>query len=316
MSGPGVTSVLITGSNGLVGLRLAEVLETACWRVIRSVRNAAAGDQVAVGDIDGETDWSPAFAGEPETVVHLAARVHQMREDPATAQRLHRAVNTDGTLNLARQAAAAGVRRFVYLSTIKVLGEGRDEPYRADEPLAPVGAYSESKAAAERGLWEIARETGMEIVVIRPPLVYGPGVRANFLSLMRTVDKGWPLPLGAIRNRRSLVYLDNLVDAVRVCLTHPAAAGRSFNVSDGQDVSTPELIRRIAAALGRPARLLPVPQVLMRLGGRLLGKGAAIERLLGSLTVDSGLLTRQLGWMPPFSMRDGLAVTAKWFKGR
>lgn len=308
------SSVMITGANGLVGQRLGAVLEGAGWRVIRAVRQARADKEIAVGDMDGRMDWGGALATAPDTVVHLAARVHQMHEEPATAARLHRMVNTEGSLNLARQAAASGVRRLVFLSTIKVLGEGRDTPYRGDDPLDPLGPYAQSKADAERGLWAIAAETGMEVVVIRPPLVYGPGVRANFQRLMQAVAHGRPLPLGSIRNRRSLVYLDNLVDAIRVCLTHPKAAGNAYLVSDGDDVSTPELIRRIAAAFGCPPRLLPVSPALMRMAGRLLGKGAAVDRLLGSLTVDISALHDDLGWQPPYDLRAGLAATAAWFR--
>jgi UDP-glucose 4-epimerase len=220
-----------------------------------------------------------------------------------------RNVNTEGTLNLARQAAGAGVRRFVFISTIKVNGEGRDEPYRETDAPAPEDAYAISKWEAEQGLHQIAHDTGLEVVILRPPLVYGPGVKANFLSLLRVIERGWPLPLGAIRNRRSLLYLGNFVDAIRLCVEHPAAAGQTFLIDDGEAVSTPELIRRLAHAMGRPARLLAVPVGWLEFAGALLGRRAAVARLTGSLWVDSSLIRARLGWAPPYSMEAGLAVT-------
>jgi UDP-glucose 4-epimerase len=222
---------------------------------------------------------------------------------------LYRATNTDATLNLARQAAQAGVRRFVFVSSIKVNGEGRDAPYRETDPPAPQDAYAISKWEAEQGLWRIARETGLEVVVLRPPLVYGPGVKANFRRLLDTVARGWPLPLGAIENRRSLLYLGNFVDAIRVCVEHPAAAGQTFLIDDGQPVSTPELVRAVARAMGRPARLLPVPAGMLEFAGALLGKRAAVARLTGSLWLDSSLIRARLGWTPPYSMAAGMAAT-------
>ncbi len=247
-------------------------------------------------------------------MVHLAAHVHGMQEAEDDAAVLYRQVNTEGTLNLARQCAAGGVRRFVFLSTVKVLGEGREEPYHANDPAIPIGPYAISKWEAEQGLQEIAEHTGMEVVILRPPLVYGPGARANFLRMMRTIDKGIPLPFGAIQNRRSLLYVDNLVDAIRVCLNHPAATGKTYLVSDVDDVSTPELIRRMASALGRPARLLPVPCRWMRFVGQLLGKQAVVNRLLDSLTVDSQPIREELNWSPPYSMQTGLVATAEWYR--
>jgi len=223
---------------------------------------------------------------------------------------LYRATNTEATLNLARQAAKAGVKRFVFISTIKVNGEGRVAAYRETDAPTPEDAYAISKWEAEQGLQRIARETGLEVVILRPPLVYGPGVKANFLRLMRTVERGWPLPLGAIHNQRSLLYLGNLVDAIRVCVEHPAAAGQTFLLDDGEPVSTPELIRAVARAMGRPAHLLAVPVSVLELAGALLGKRAAVARLTGSLYVDSSAIRSRLGWRPPYSMEAGLAATA------
>ena len=242
-------------------------------------------------------------------VVHLAARVHVMRDEASDPLAKFREVNTEGTLNLARQAAQAGVKRFVFVSSIKVNGEGRDAAYRETDSPAPEDTYAISKWEAEQGLQQISQETGLEVVILRPPLVYGPGVKANFRRLLDTVARGWPLPLGAIRNRRSLLYLGNFVDAIRVCVEHPAAAGKTFLVDDGQPVSTPDLIRAVAHAMGRPARLLAVPVDALEFAGALLGKQAAVARLTGSLWVDSSLIRTRLGWTPPYSMAAGLAAT-------
>jgi nucleoside-diphosphate-sugar epimerase len=308
------STVLVTGANGFVGCGLCASLRAVGCEVIRAVRRARAADELQIGDIDGGTDWKPALARPVDAVVHLAARVHVMRDESDSALEQYRRVNTQGTLNLARQCAARGVRRFVFVSTVKVLGEGRETPYQADDPAIPVDPYAISKWDAEQDLRRLAVQTGMEVVVVRPPLVYGPGVGANFLRLMRLVDRGLPIPLGAVDNRRSLVYLGNLVDAIRVCLIHPEAAGRTYLVSDGDDVSTPELIRCIASALERPASLLPVPPTVMRVVGRMLGKGAEVDRLLGSLTVDIEPIRRELEWRPPYSMQEGLRATAEWYR--
>ncbi len=222
---------------------------------------------------------------------------------------LYRAINTEATLNLARQAAQAGVKRFVFISTIKVNGEGGDVPYRESDVPAPADAYAMSKWEAEQGLQQIAQETGLEVVILRPPLVYGPGVKANFRRLMRIVEQGWPLPLGAIRNRRSLLYLGNFVDAIRLCIEHPDAAGQTFLLDDGHPVSTPDLIHALAGAMRRPARLLAVPMGMLNLAGSLLGKRAAVARLTGSLYADGSAIRMRLGWTPPFSMEAGLART-------
>jgi UDP-glucose 4-epimerase len=228
--------------------------------------------------------------------------------DPLAA---FRSINTVATLNLARQAAQVGVKRFVFVSSIKVNGEGRAVPYRETDAPAPEDAYAISKWEAEQGLRQIERETGMEVVILRPPLVYGPGVKANFLRLIQVVKRGWPLPLGAIRNRRSLLYLGNFVDAIRLCVEHPAAAGQTFLLDDGEPVSTPELIRALARAMGRPARLLAVPVSALEFAGMLLGRRAAVARLMGSLWVDGSAIRSRLGWTPLFSMEAGLAATVR-----
>jgi nucleoside-diphosphate-sugar epimerase len=227
----------------------------------------------------------------------------------------YRRMNVDSTLNLARQAVAGGVRRFVFLSSIKVNGDSTppDRPFTADDLPRPNGVYAVSKHQAEEGLRQIGKETGLEMVIIRPVLVYGPGVRANFRSMMSWVDRGIPLPFGAIRNARSLVALDNLVDLVQTCLRHPAASGQTFLVSDGEDLSTPELLRRTAAAMGRPARLMPVPEFVLRSAATIVGKRRVGERLCGSLRVDITKTQHLLGWNPPMRVDQALEKTARYF---
>ena len=300
---------LITGAAGFVGRALCDWLAASGDVVVPAVRSKSGlPNEIVVGNLDASTDWGLALAG-CAAVIHLAARVHVMRDTAADPLALCRATNTEATLNLARQAAQAGVKRFVFISTIKVNGEGRDAPYRETDAAAPEDAYAISKWEAEQGLWQIARETGLEVVVLRPPLVYGPGVKANFQRLLDTVARGWPLPLGAVRNRRSLLYLGNFVDAIRVCVEHPAAAGQTFLLDDGEPVSTPALIGAVARAMGRPARLLPVPVGMLEFSGALLGKRAAVQRLTGSLWLDSSLIRSRLGWTPPYSTATGLAAT-------
>jgi len=309
-------NVLITGANGFVGRALcAEVLR--CGHSVRGALRQNNGrsalmeevESVVVGTINATTDWTVALV-DCAVVVHLAARVHVMNDKASDPLAEFREVNTEGALNLARQAVLAGVKRFVFISTIKVNGEGREVPYRETDAAAPEDAYAISKWEAEQGLWQIAADTGLEVVILRPPLVYGPGVKANFKRLLRTVARGWPLPLGAIRNRRSLLYLGNFVDAIRLCVEHPAAAGQIFLLDDGEAVSTPELINALARAMGQQARLLAVPVGVLKFVGALLGKHAAVARLTGSLYVDSSAIRTRLGWVPPFSMEAGLAATA------
>lgn len=301
--------ILVTGASGFVGRALCGHLATRGHVAVPAVRRGSGlAGEVVVGNIDSPTGWAAALAG-CDAVVHLAARVHVMYDRVTDSSALFRTTNTDATLNLARQAAEVGVKRFVFVSTIKVNGEGRDTAYRETDAPAPDDAYAISKWEAEQGLWKIAQETGLEVVILRPPLVYGPGVKANFRRLLDTVASGWPLPLGAIDNRRSLLYLGNFVDAIRLCIEHPAAAGQTFLIDDGQPVSTPELVRAVARALGRPARLLPVPAGVLTFVGALVGKRAAVARLAGSLWVDSSLIRERLGWTPPYSMADGLAAT-------
>jgi UDP-glucose 4-epimerase len=304
---------LVTGANGFVGHAVWQRLNAMSGvQAVGSVRRAAAftdtgASVVAVGDLSAQTDWSEALAG-VEAVVHAAARVHVMADTAVNPLTEFRRVNVQGTLNLARQAAAVGVRRFVFVSSIKVNGEATQlgSPFTADDEPAPLDPYGVSKMEAEQGLRQIAVETGMEVVIIRPPLVYGPGVKANFAALMRAVQRGWPLPLGAVHNQRSLVALDNLVDFIVTCITHPQAANQTFLVSDGQDLSTTELVRGMAQAAGVPARLLPVPVWALQAGASLLGKGDAVQRLCANLQVDISKARSLLGWVPPVSVEEGL----------
>lgn len=305
--------MLITGANGLVGRALCSVLDQTEHKVVRAVRISITPWEVPVGDLNESTDWSEALGQNTDVVVHLAAQVPLTDGVSSSSGGLYGQVNTLGTANLARQCAEHGVKRFVFVSTVKVLGEGKSEPYRNADLAVPPDAYAISKWDAEQALWQVAAETGMEVVILRPPLVYGPEVKGNFLRLMQAIDKRRPLPLGAIQNQRSLVYLGNLVDVIRLCLTHPKAAGKAFLVSDGDDVSTPELVRRIAASLGRRPFLLPVPVSWMRWAGRVLGKQAAVDRLLSSLCVDISPLREELSWTPPYTMQEGLEATAQWY---
>lgn len=304
--------ICVSGANGFLGRALCSYLSGDGHVVVRTVRSKDK-EACAVGEIGPDTDWREALNG-CDAVVHLAARVHVMHDKATEPMTEYRKVNVEGTRKLAQQAAQIGIKRFIFMSTIKVFGEGRDIPYGENDQAAPEDAYAASKWEAEKVLSQIARETGMEVVVLRPPLVYGPGVKGNFFSLMRAIDRGVPLPLGGIRNRRSLIYLGNIVDAVRVCLVHPSAAGKTFAVSDRDDVSTPELVRRVAASLGCKSLLLPLPVAWMKWVGILLGKRKAVDRLVGSLAVETGSIHKELGWSPPFDMQAGISETAEWYR--
>lgn len=311
--------ILLVGASGFVGSGLVAPLLARSHQVTAAVRKLKADldsrvTQDLVHGLSTEQDWQPLLKGQ-DLVIQLAARVHIMDDKSSDPLTEFRKVNVDGTLNLARQAAVAGVRRFIFISSIKVNGEGTSisAPYLADAQPAPVDPYGISKMEAELSLRALAAETGMEVVVIRPVLVYGPGVKANFLNMMRWLDKGVPLPFGAIHNRRSLVALDNLVDLIMTCIDHPAAANQTFLVSDGEDLSTTELLHRMGAALGKPARLLPVPSWLLETGAAVLGKQALSQRLCGSLQVEIGKTQKLLNWTPPVSVDEALRKTAKHF---
>ena len=311
-------TLVVTGANGFVG---RVVSEEAAFRgcavrpVVRDARHVAAlpGDVTVVPDLLRAADHRTLFSG-ADAVIHLAARVHVMKEtasDPLTEFRL---VNVQVTEAIARAAAAHGTKRFVYVSSIKVNGEetsGRG--FRPDDPAAPQDAYGISKWEAERALKRIATDTGLEVTIIRPPLVYGPRVGGNFLRLLKLVARRVPLPFGGIPNHRSMIYNRNLAHALLACALHPKAAGKTFLVSDGEDLSIGELIRRMANALGTTARLLPVPPAIIDFAGRFTGMSGEIRRLTSSLTVDDTLTRAELEWAPPFAVDDGLAETARWF---
>jgi len=311
-------TVLVTGASGFVGRALCAALVSFGHRV----RMAARAPQpdlpgaVAVGDIGPATDWRAALAG-IDSVVHLAARTHVLRETAADPLGEFRRTNVGGSERLARAAAAMGVRRFVFLSSVKVNGESTAaRPFTESDAPYPEDAYGRTKLEAEQALAGISAATGLEVVVLRPPLVYGPGVKGNFLRLMRLVARGLPLPLGAIRNQRSLVYVGNLADAIVKSLDAPQAAGRTYLVSDGEDLSTPDLVRGLARALGVKPRLLSLPPAALGLAATLAGKRAEFARLTGSLQVDSSRIRRELDWRPPFTLAHGLELTAKWYPVR
>jgi len=309
-------STLITGATGFVGQALVAALNLQPGMVKRALRQAAAGataKDAIVGDIGPDTDWRRALQ-DVGCVVHLAARTHMLDERSADPLAVYRRINVLGTAALARQAAAAGVRRFVFLSSVKVNGESTAaQPFAEDDEPHPLDAYGISKREAEDVLRRIGAETGMETVILRPPLVYGPKVKGNFLRLLRLIERGIPMPLASVNNRRSLIGVANLADAIVASINAPAAAGKTYLVSDGEDVSTPELITRLARAMGRTPRLLPCPVALLTLGATLLGKRAAAMRLTGSLQVDSNRIRRELGWQPRYSLDQGLNATVQWY---
>lgn len=312
-------TIFITGADGFVGRALSVDMVRRGYSVRAAVRErpheiGLPGQIVKIADIRKYADWSAALAG-VDAVVHLAARVHVMRDNDLDPLATFRAVNVVATERIARAAVAEGVRRFVYVSSIKVNGEGTQpgQPYTADDEPVPIGPYGISKHEAELALRIVAEETGLEVVIIRPVLVYGPGVRANFLFMMRCLNWGIPLPLGAIDNKRSFVALDNLVDLIVTCSYHPDAPDQTFLVSDGQDLSTTELLSRLAEALGRPARLIPVPAPVLRIAARLLRNADIAERLCGSLQVDITKTRALLNWNPPVNIDAALRKTAESF---
>ncbi|UCH47841.1 MAG: NAD-dependent epimerase/dehydratase family protein [Betaproteobacteria bacterium] len=311
--------VLVTGATGFVGTHALERIAAEGHEILASYHRRPAVEKagvrwVAMSDAGSAGQLHELLTG-VDAVLHLAGLAHLPRghRDRTAAEFMR--VNVDATLRIAQSAADAGVRRFVFMSSVKACGEvSVDRPMRETDRKTPEDAYGVSKSVAEDRLAQLAAGTGIEHVVIRPPLVYGPGVGANFLSLLRWIDRGLPLPLASIRNRRSLIYVGNLVDAICACLFQPRAAGRTYFVSDDEDVSTPELIRQIAAALGRPARLLPGLPWTLRAMGTALGRREAVERLVSSLAIDISRIRDELNWRPPCSLQAGLAATATWYR--
>ena len=309
---------LVTGATGFVGEPLCRQLlkDGAFVRGSTRDRNrtCAASDTVVIGAIDGQTDWAAALDG-IDVVFHLAGIAHIV--EPSQQQHTaYECVNADGTERLAREAARAGVGRFVFLSSLKVNGEHSPAGgFRESDAARPEGPYAASKLHAEERLGDVARDTGLRCAILRSPLVYGPRVRANFLELIRAIDRGRPLPFALVRNERSLIFVDNLCSALRCLASHPSAAGETFFASDGEPVSTAELIRRAAAALDRRPRLVPVPVALLRAAAAVAGKGDAVQRLTASLVVDDRKIRTLLGWAPPHDMDRGLAETIAWYRG-
>lgn len=298
-----IKRVIVTGASGFIGRHLIEALARNTMDVVAVSRTAG----LNLGDLGASTDWSRALRP-GATVVHLAAHAHVLNKRGAQNLALFRQVNTEGTRRLALEAARIGVRRLVFLSSIGVLGTNTDgrTPFSAEDVPAPSEPYALSKAEAEQALWEIAAKTDLEVCIIRPPLVYGPGAVGNFGRLMQLAKSEIPLPLGHVENSRSFLAVDNLIDLIRVCMTQPSAAGQTFLASDGVTISTPDLIRAIANAMGTRARLVSVPPSLLRLGGKLLGKSAEIDRLLGSLEVDITHTCETLKWYPAIDIHEGL----------
>ncbi|RQQ45416.1 NAD-dependent epimerase/dehydratase family protein [Burkholderia stagnalis] len=314
--------IAVSGANGFVGRVVTALLCDRGYDVIALVRRAGTSEARTCECLTGDDNFGGIAAGAPDlgdcdAFIHLAARVHVMRDRVADPLSAFRAVNVDGTLNAARAAVRAGARQFVYVSSIKALGEaGPGRPWREDDRALPIDPYGISKHEAESALRAFGRTHGIGIVIVRPPLVYGAGVGANFLAMMKAVDKGMPLPLAAITARRSLVYVDNLADALLQCAVDPRAAGECFHVADDDAPSVAGLLRMLGDALGKPARLFPVPAGALRLLGKATGRSSAIDRLTGSLQLDTGRIKQVLDWHPPYTTREGLVATAAWYRSR
>lgn len=303
--------ILLTGATGFLGNRLKIALslrsDLDVTAVVRRPVENSGSNTVMVPTIDASVDWSSVLTNQ-QIIIHTAARSHIMKEQAADPIAEYRRINVEGTLKLAHQAVDAGVKRFIFISSIKVNGEQTSlgQSFTANDVPAPIDAYGMSKWEAEQGLQQLASETELEVVVIRPPLIYGPNVKGNFASIIKLVSRGLPLPLGAIHNQRSFVAVDNLIDLIVRCIDHPNAANQVFLASDGQDLSTTELLCGVARSMGKPVSLIPIPASLLMLGGTLLGKRSVAQRLLGSLQVDASKAQKVLGWKPPISVEEGL----------
>jgi nucleoside-diphosphate-sugar epimerase len=310
-------NILVTGANGFVGRILCAELFKQGFSIKTAVRSRNIQinnfEPVVTGSIDSNTDWSVALR-DVDVVIHLAARTHVTTERSANPIAEFRRVNVDGTRHLAESAVKAGVKKIVYVSSVKVNGERTTSSFTELEEPKPQDAYGVSKWEAEQALHKVSAETKMEIVILRPPLVYGAGVKGNFAQMIKVLAKRIPLPFSSVKNLRSLIYVENLVDALILCATHPNAAGQTYLVSDGQDVSTPDLLRKLSSAMKKPVKLLPCSPIFMGFAGRLIGKSNQIERLLSNLQVDSSKIRRELAWQPPFSLDEGLKATGEAYR--
>lgn len=315
-------TALLTGANGFVGTHLARMLLSHGWSVRGAVRSARGAEKLEsamevriVGDINACTDWGSALQG-VDVVVHLAARVHVLHDTIPDPLEAYREVNVHGTRRLLEASVDAGVRRFVFMSSVKAVGESTPDGriFTESDACNPEDEYGRSKAEAELEVLDFARSGQIEAVILRPPIVYGPGVKANFLRLMQAVESGLPLPFGNVKNKRSMVYVNNLAEAVRACMEHPAAAGHTFFVADDEPLATSELVRELARAMDKPARLLPFPLPILRGFARLIGRTSEIERLTGSLVVSTNKIRRQVGWSPPWSVSEGIIDTVRWYQ--
>ena len=312
-----MTNVLLTGSTGFVGSSIEEQLQGTGYHLlplVRFINRKTPGNATAIGEIDTYTNFSNVLT-DVEVVIHCAARAHIMNEEVADPLSEYRRVNVDGTLNLAQQAADAGVKRFVYISSIKVNGESTSGsvPFTEKDTAKPLDPYGVSKYEAEEGLKKIAADTGMEVVIIRPPLVYGAGVKANFLNLLKLSNTGLPLPFGLVNNKRSMVYVENLVDFIVKCIDHPAAANQTFLISDNDDLSLNGLLKIIRSSMNKPTRLIPVPVFLFKLAGLIFRKQDVVDRLVGDLQVDSSKAMSLLDWNPPYTVEQGIQATVDSF---
>jgi len=301
--------ILVTGANGFIGKALCSYLENQHHSVVRAVRNAKDNTETEIGFINADTDWSLPLGG-CDYVVHLAARVH--KKDQGNFD-VYKQVNSDAAINLAMQANSCGVKRFIFISSVSIYGHERSQAYKEDDPHNAVSAYGKSKAHAEDALYAYCKNTNMEITILRPPMVYGPEVGANFLKLLNLVRTGAPLPFAGIHNKRSLLYIGNLIDAVEVCLTHQNAANRTFNVSDLEDYSTEELVRQIASIMGKSERLFYMPTSLLYTLARIIRKEDVARKLLGSFRIDCSLIKQELGWHPPYSIIKGIEASVSWY---